>query len=145
MKRVFNRSKKEKNMKFGNFLDNAYYKHFDVRPIRCFLASILWNWGGLAIFSFLLVGIACIASGKNPLRPMGIFAMIVGAGNISYPFVGAILKGADDSYGYSIGFSYGTLALFTLISKMKLASNGLALFFGAVISAVVCCIFRNKQ
>lgn len=132
--------------RFSTFLDYAMYAKLPSGILKSFLASIVWNWGILIAISCLLVGPFSLITGGNFIRGLGFFALIFGGGQLAFPFVGLILKGADESYVYSYGFYYGTLGMTLLFHKIGLADDiGAKILIASAISALICWVVHLKR
>ena len=131
----------KKKTAFSKFWGYASFMRFTEHPIKCFFASLVFNWGALLLLSFLIVGILTAITGGNLLRGILFFVFMFGGGQIVYPFVALLMKGSDDAYGYSYGFYYGTVGLWVLLQKTNLIENTeTSLFISAIITVLVCCI-----
>lgn len=139
--------KAKKGNTFSKFILYASYRKYKENPFVCFLASLVFNWGGLFLLSFLIMGILTAITGGNLLRGIIIFCTYFGGGQIVYPIIGLLTKGSDDAYGYSYGFYYGTAVLGYLFEKSQLLTDtSTNLLISAVIVALICIIvYLNRQ
>lgn len=134
------KSSKNKS-KFSKFMDYAFFSEFANHPSKCFFASLAYNWGLIFLLSFIFMGLLTAITGGDLLWGMFLFALVFGGGQIVYPFIAFVMRGSEESYGFSYGFYYGTLGLCILIQKMNIIeSSETILLISTVIAALVCYI-----
>lgn len=136
----------KKKTAFRKFFYYASFARFAEHPVKCFFASIVFNWGVLLLLSFLMIGTLTAFTGGNLLRGILYFILMFGGAQIVCPFVSLLMKGSDDAYGYSYGFYYGTVGLYALLHKTNLIEDAEAgLIVSSIISALVCYIIFLRR
>lgn len=129
------------------FLDYAFGKEFEKHPAKSFFAAVAFCWTIAILASYLLGGIGgWIATGKFINAGFWYCLFLFAGVLLVYPFVFLIMRGSDETWGYSFGFYYGTLGLAFLFHKMQFIKNDdMEIFIAAVICAAVCVAVYFKR